>query len=331
MSKIIKKLVTGVFALAATLLIAAPTKANAAEIPLKVTTGNSIQECGDNLVINEETVTLTENVKNTYIYTFNVNKDSIVNIGINAEIKAGKDYTLINGGYTIYSDRALTKKLSERTNPVSGLQEDHSILNLKKGKYYIKCTVFPYNTSSYGRLGDVPVKFTIQSIPLNKAYSAKFKRHGDKLDFSFVNKISDWMPVMWVSSSRGESVYLNSDELSADDTTWSASTSMFTTDGKSILLRLGEAANRYGAAEGESVDILINPDVYAPRITGFKSGATYKKAVVVKYKDTSKIKSATANGKAFKSGTKFTKPGCYTITVKDIIGNKRTASFTIKK
>lgn len=312
-------------------MIAAPTKANAAEIPLKVTTGNSVQECSDNLVVNEETVTLTENVKNTYIYTFNVKKDSIVNIGINAEIKAGDDYTLINGGYAIYSDQALTKKLSERTNHVNGLQEDHAILNLKKGKYYIKCTAFPYDTSRYGRLGDVPVKFTVQSVPLNKVYSAKFKRHGNKLDFSFLNKISDWVPVMWVSSSRGESVYLDSDDLSANGTTWSAATSVFTTDGKSILLRLGENTNRYGAVEGESVDILINPDVYAPRITGFKSGATYKKAVVVKYNDASKIASATVNGKAFKSGTKFTRPGRYTITVKDVIGNKRTASFTIKK
>lgn len=71
--------------------------------------------------------------------------------------------------------------------------------------------------------------------------------------------------------------------------------------------------------------------MYAPRITGFRSGATYKKAVAVKYKDASKIKSATVNGKAFKSGTKFKKPGHYTVTVKDVIGNKRTASFTIKK
>lgn len=71
--------------------------------------------------------------------------------------------------------------------------------------------------------------------------------------------------------------------------------------------------------------------MYAPKATGFKNGATYKKAVILKYKDASEIKSATVNGKAFKSGNKFKKTGHYTITVKDIIGNKRTVKFTIKK
>lgn len=71
--------------------------------------------------------------------------------------------------------------------------------------------------------------------------------------------------------------------------------------------------------------------MYAPKATGFKNGDTYKKVVILKYKDASEIKSATVNGKAFKPGNRFKKPGHYTITVKDIIGNKRTVKFTIKK
>lgn len=51
-------------------------------------------------------------------------------------------------------------------------------------------------------------------------------------------------------------------------------------------------------------EIVVNPDMYAPKATGFKNGATYKKAVVVKYKDASKIESATVNGKAFKPGNR---------------------------
>lgn len=77
--------------------------------------------------------------------------------------------------------------------------------------------------------------------------------------------------------------------------------------------------------------MIVNPDMYVPKVTGFRNGATYKKAVVVKYKDASKIKSATVNGKAFKSGTKFRKSGHYTITVKDVIGNERTVKLTIRK
>lgn len=65
--------------------------------------------------------------------------------------------------------------------------------------------------------------------------------------------------------------------------------------------------------------------MYAPKVTGFK------KDVVVKYKDASKIKSATVNEKAFKSTIRIKKSGHYTITVKDVISNKRAVKFTIKK
>ncbi|MDD7333975.1 MAG: hypothetical protein PUG70_06295 [Lachnospiraceae bacterium] len=71
-------------------------------------------------------------------------------------------------------------------------------------------------------------------------------------------------------------------------------------------------------------------DKTKPTITGVKNGATYKKPVVIKFKDASGIKSAKINGKKLKSGTKISKKGSYTVTVVDKKGNSKTVKFKIK-
>ena len=338
MSKIIKKLATGVFALAATLLIAAPTKANAAEIPLKVTTGNSIQECGDNLAINEETLLIDKKTPHDYVYSFHISKASIVNINMHAEDVQGDFYTLIDGTCGVYIDRALSKPVSMYENPYKNTVDlfgdfDRSVL-LKPGTYYIGVHEFAFDSTLQVDSGEAQVKIIIQSIPVDKACSLKYSVKGGKLRGTFKNNVTDWLPLTCMVVEKnpvtGEDAFWTHDDRYSCGKTFSYACSEFSEQGKSFCFGLCESISA-GACFSNHADIVINPDVYAPRITGFRSGATYKKAVAVKYKDASKIKSATVNGKAFKSGTKFKKPGHYTITVKDVIGNKRTASFTIKK
>ena len=195
MSKIIKKLVTGVFALAATLLIAAPTKANAAEIPLKVTIGNSIHECGDNLVINEETVLIDKNVPHDYVYSFHISKASIVNINMHAEDVQGGFYTLIDGTCGVYTDKALVKPVSMYKNPYESPTDlfgdfDRSVL-LKPGTYYIGVHEYAYDSDSQVGSGEAQVKIIIQSIPVNKACSLKYSVKGGKLRGTFKNNVTD--------------------------------------------------------------------------------------------------------------------------------------------
>lgn len=74
-----------------------------------------------------------------------------------------------------------------------------------------------------------------------------------------------------------------------------------------------------------------NTDKTKPSVSGVKNGKTYKKSVTIKYSDASGIKSAKLNGKKFKSGTKVSKSGSYTVSVTDKNGNTRTVKFKIKK
>lgn len=71
-------------------------------------------------------------------------------------------------------------------------------------------------------------------------------------------------------------------------------------------------------------------DKVKPTVSGVKNKAKYTKAVTVKYKDNYKVKSATINGKSFKSGKKVSKKGTYKVVVKDTAGNTKTVTFTIK-
>jgi hypothetical protein len=66
------------------------------------------------------------------------------------------------------------------------------------------------------------------------------------------------------------------------------------------------------------------------KISGVSNGKTYNNAVTVKFSAPgSKIKSATLNGKAVKSGKKVSSKGSYTLKVTDKSGNKKTVKFTI--
>lgn len=68
-----------------------------------------------------------------------------------------------------------------------------------------------------------------------------------------------------------------------------------------------------------------------PSVKGVKNGKTYKKAVKIKISDKNGIKSATLNGKAFKSGSKTSKNGTYILKATDNAGNIKTVKFKIQK
>lgn len=68
-----------------------------------------------------------------------------------------------------------------------------------------------------------------------------------------------------------------------------------------------------------------------PSVKGVKNGKTYKKAVKIKVSDKNGIKSATLNGKAFKSGSKTSKNGTYILKATDNAGNVKTVKFKIQK
>lgn len=68
-----------------------------------------------------------------------------------------------------------------------------------------------------------------------------------------------------------------------------------------------------------------------PSVKGVKNGKTYKKAVTIKFSDKNGIQSASLNGKAFRSGSKASKKGAYTLKVTDNAGNVKTVKFKINK
>ncbi|MCR4801663.1 MAG: hypothetical protein K5895_01485 [Lachnospiraceae bacterium] len=71
-------------------------------------------------------------------------------------------------------------------------------------------------------------------------------------------------------------------------------------------------------------------DTVKPTVEGVTDKKTYKKAVKIKYGDYYGVKSATINGKKFKSGKKVSAKGTYKVKVIDKAGNETSLSFKIK-
>lgn len=76
------------------------------------------------------------------------------------------------------------------------------------------------------------------------------------------------------------------------------------------------------------VDFFI--DKKAPTVKGVANGKTYYSAKKITFSDNGKIKSATLNGKAIKSGKTVSNAGRYTLKVTDKAGNVKTVKFTMK-
>ena len=72
-------------------------------------------------------------------------------------------------------------------------------------------------------------------------------------------------------------------------------------------------------------------DLKAPIVKGVSSNKVYKSSVKVTFSDDGGVKTATLNGKSFKSGTKLTKAGKKTLVITDKAGRKTTKVFYIDK
>lgn len=98
----------------------------------------------------------------------------------------------------------------------------------------------------------------------------------------------------------------------------------FTSDGKYVIRVYDKNRNL------QKLTFYI--DKKKPVVIGVKNGAIYKSTVTVKFRDAGTgVKSATLNGKSIKSGTKVSKAGTYTLSVKDKVGRVTTVKFTIRK
>ncbi|MCR2823789.1 Ig-like domain-containing protein [Lederbergia panacisoli] len=80
-------------------------------------------------------------------------------------------------------------------------------------------------------------------------------------------------------------------------------------------------------AAGNKTTVKFTIDKTAPKVSGAKNNAYYKKNVKVTFNEGK----ATLNRKAFKSGTIVKNAGVYTLVVTDTAGNKTTTKFTIDK
>lgn len=75
---------------------------------------------------------------------------------------------------------------------------------------------------------------------------------------------------------------------------------------------------------------ISNIDKKAPKITGVKADTYYNKPVTISLEDKeSGILKATLNGKDYKSGSKISEKGKYTLKVYDNVGNKTTLKFEL--
>ena len=82
---------------------------------------------------------------------------------------------------------------------------------------------------------------------------------------------------------------------------------------------------------GNRTKLTFRIDLKAPTVKGVSHNKAYKSTVRVYYSDDLGIKSATINGKKYKSGTKLTKSGKKTLVLTDVAGRKITKVFYIDK
>lgn len=183
---------------------------------------------------------------------------------------------------------------------------------VKNGKYTIKATDYYGNTSSKSfTLNDAkkPVIEGVKARTISKPYkesqyfsvTENCKLSSVKLSRTFQGKTTTRKIEVFSGTEASDQV---------------SKTGKYTLTAKDV--------------NGNTSTVKFVIDKVKPTIKGVKNNKKYTKPVTVKYSDNMKVKSATINGKAFKSGKKISKKGKYTVVVKDTAGNKKTVKFTIK-
>ncbi len=152
-----------------------------------------------------------------------------------------------------------------------------------------------------------------------------------------VNCIDNVKPV--VAGFKDKGAYNKAVKITFRDNNGGSGIKSATLNGKKI--KNGTVVNKEGkytlkvadnAGNVKAATFII--DKTKPIVTGVKNKQTYKKAVKIVLKDNpggSSLWKATMNGKYIKKVTTVSKPGKYTLKVKDKAGNLTTVTFAIKK
>lgn len=261
----------------------------------------------------------------------NIPVDSIVRLDVQSFEEGGG----MSWGYvSVFTNALLSEKVRElkyscgkETSP----DTYKTLISLKKGTYYFQVIAHRNNYSKVD--ATINTKLFLTAIPTADAFSVTTKSvSGSQYNLAWESNIGAELNEIYLMS--GTYVYEgNSYALSKQGTV--TNPIKVSEPGKySVVFAFGDADYTWDVDAYNSVVINVNVkavDKTKPTITGVKNGKTYKKAVTIKFKDASGIKSAKLNGKSIKSGTKVSKNGSYTLVVTDKAGNKKTVKFKIKK
>ena len=142
-----------------------------------------------------------------------------------------------------------------------------------------------------------------------------------------------------VSGVKNNGIYNKNVKLSFSDNKGGFGLRTATLNGKSIkngavVTKEGKYTLKVADKAGNVTSAVFIIDKTKPIVSGVKNNQTYKKSVKITLNDNkggSGLYKATLNGKSIKSVVTVTKPGKYTLKVKDKAGNLTTVVFAIKK
>jgi hypothetical protein len=263
----------------------------------------------------------------------NISQDSVIRMDMQS-VEANKGtYDYGTSKVSFYSNKLMTKELASAKCVVGNAGSPNSAIKyivLPKGTYYMKVS------GSLSTVGS-PAGYTITTdvyltaIAVKDAFSVTAKKAtGNSYDLVFHSNMGNDEKIL-VCYCKGDWTY--TDNVSGLRSTNSSTTCRVNEAGSyTVTFTIGKET-KYDIEENNTVLVKnVYADKVKPKVSGVKNGATYKKAVTVKFSDAETgVKSATLNGKKIKSGKKVSAKGSYTLIVTDKAGNKKTVKFKIKK
>ena len=152
-----------------------------------------------------------------------------------------------------------------------------------------------------------------------------------------VNCIDTTKPV--ISGVKNNVLYNKSVKIAFSDNKGGSGIKAATLNGKNVkngavVTKEGKYTLKVADKAGNVTSAVFIIDKTKPIVSGVKNNQIYKKSVKITLKDNkggSGLYKATLNGKSIKSVVTVTKPGKYTLKVKDKAGNLTTVVFAIKK
>ena len=237
---------------------------------------------------------------------FYIPKNSVVNIGLNCDIDKPKNYSEVR--CEIYRDSSM-KNFVTSLKTSTRSKTDASVMNrLATGYYYVK--VYTCNVKAE------------EDSCVNAYLDITYTDTKNVFDVSVMGDIVSF----W--NTLNCDVYFGTNMANAQCV--DGTSRRITESGSyTIVYSLIDDRALWNTYNTVSYKVLV--DINPPIVTGVKNNKTYKKPVVIRFKDTlSGIKYAKLNGKNIKSETKIRKKGSYKLVVVDTKGNKSVVKFKIK-